>query len=559
MPKSFALPENQSPEWYEIGSAKYPSKRDAILLPTPFEWLDVKQDADELEVDAQHPALWRIHNDLYDFTNFKNHPGGYAFIDFTKNTDITEMFESSHVDIDKAKAYLSKYFVKKATRPRNSRSLTFHPDGFYCTLRSRVLKYLKAKQVSTGSKWPYRKAYLESTDVVHDTLLAVFLALMASAAAYATPAPSMYLTLVFAGFILSLLIMCAHNYFHLRDNWRMFSFDLSMFSSHEWRISHGYSHHGFPNTMLDYEIATFEPILRFLPYANKRSPLSLLGTLFFVAVVIPLATHTMFFKRLVKGLLVSAAHRQTRGLRWENFLPVVLLAAVGAVHFVAVGRTGGLDASSTVALLRSVVAVAASRCAVMHISCSACFLYLSLAGTHHHPHVWHAGDVATVDPPASVAVDSSAAPPSKGFTRAEVVAQGLDWGTLQLLATGRRPSMDAQLWTAAVIFGQHALHHLFPTLDLSVLYDLEPIFFDTCREFNLLRLVDASPSKNVDRRSLSDWQCFSGTLYQAFLGDAGHSENFYPEVWNAYQRQTRRASNATATAAPSTGAAQARR
>jgi hypothetical protein len=46
-----------------------------------------------------------------------------------------------------------------------------------------------------------------------------------------------------AGAVLALLMMCSHNFFHQQDNWRMYVFDLSPFSSYDWRITHAYSHH----------------------------------------------------------------------------------------------------------------------------------------------------------------------------------------------------------------------------------------------------------------------------------------------------------------------------
>ena len=52
-----------------------------------------------------------------------------------------------------------------------------------------------------------------------------------------------------AGFILSLCTTAAHNFFHKKDHWRMYYFDLSLLSSYEWRISHAISHHLFPNTI----------------------------------------------------------------------------------------------------------------------------------------------------------------------------------------------------------------------------------------------------------------------------------------------------------------------
>lgn len=55
---------------------------------------------------------------------------------------------------------------------------------------------------------------------------------------------------IVAGMFLSLCVTGGHNFFHKKDNWRQFYFDLSPMSSYEWRLSHAISHHLYPNTVL---------------------------------------------------------------------------------------------------------------------------------------------------------------------------------------------------------------------------------------------------------------------------------------------------------------------
>jgi hypothetical protein len=43
--------------------------------------------------DAVPPHLWRVHDELYDLAEFK-HPGGDHWLELTKGTDITELFET---------------------------------------------------------------------------------------------------------------------------------------------------------------------------------------------------------------------------------------------------------------------------------------------------------------------------------------------------------------------------------------------------------------------------------------------------------------------------------
>lgn len=77
--------------------------------------------------------------------------------------------------------------------------------------------------------------------------------------------------------ILTALSLCwlsiaAHNFFHQRDNWQMYTFNLTMMSFYHWRISHALSHHFYPNSLHDLEMSLFEPFLCWIPslrYAPK--------------------------------------------------------------------------------------------------------------------------------------------------------------------------------------------------------------------------------------------------------------------------------------------------
>lgn len=96
--------------------------------------------------DAVENDFWRIHDTLYDLTEFINkHPGGADWIAMTKGQDITEAVESHHVFQDRLKPYLRKYKICDTVKPRNSR-LTFDEDGFYVTLRKRVATKLPQLQ-----------------------------------------------------------------------------------------------------------------------------------------------------------------------------------------------------------------------------------------------------------------------------------------------------------------------------------------------------------------------------------------------------------------------------
>jgi Cytochrome b5-like Heme/Steroid binding domain len=70
------------------------------------------------------------------------HSGGFQWLEVSRGTDITELFECSHPNpnVDKI---LAKYFVKKTDIPRNS-SYTLESDGFHLTLKRKVDKKIQS-------------------------------------------------------------------------------------------------------------------------------------------------------------------------------------------------------------------------------------------------------------------------------------------------------------------------------------------------------------------------------------------------------------------------------
>lgn len=59
-----------------------------------------------------------------------------------------------------------------------------------------------------------------------------------------------------------------------------------------------------------------------------------------------------------------------------------------------------------------------------------------------------------------------------------------DWGIYQLAAVSDRTSINESPFWVLTTFGDHGLHHLFPTLDHAILEQLHPIFNQTCEEFS---------------------------------------------------------------------------
>jgi hypothetical protein len=241
-----------------------------------YQWTRAKAELDIAE--EKNRKYWRVHDNLYDLSEF-NHPGGRDWIDFTRGNDITELFESSHPNMDAVRPILKKYLVGPTNEPRNSGAFTFKSDGFYLTFRKRAWDVLKS--VGTGPSLQMLFA--------HDSMLSVFLLLcVATMNPYCSDLVWLA-TAVAAGFALQCLITCAHNFFHMRATWRMYTWDLSPYSSYEWRISHAYSHHTFPNTAYDLESTLFEPFV--FHYPRAKSFLRLLVTPIVIAFITCIGMH----------------------------------------------------------------------------------------------------------------------------------------------------------------------------------------------------------------------------------------------------------------------------
>lgn len=61
----------------------------------------------------------------------------------------------------------------------------------------------------------------------------------------------------------------------------------------------------------------------------------------------------------------------------------------------------------------------------------------------------------------------------------------MDWGINQLDTVCDRYEITGNKFLVLVSFGDHALHHLFPTLDHGILHHLYPIALETMKEFNV--------------------------------------------------------------------------
>ncbi|XP_012254797.2 cytochrome b5-related protein-like [Athalia rosae] len=388
---------------------KYPSLRDE-KLKTGVGWLRGKREDDGAE------GLWRVGDKLYDLDGWaRNHPGGAEWITLTQGTDITEAFEAHHVSL-LAERLLPKFYVRDAATPRAC-PLTFEPDGFYRTFKARAREALKGVNFHRSSK---------KSNLTADLLCATTLFLCLTAAATES-----WIAIVGGGIFLTWTAISGHNFLHQRDSFRMYYMDLCPMSSKEWRITHALSHHMYTNTLLDIEISMFEPVFEYLPRADK-GPISRYAPWLYTPIVYMTTYFVHGFKRFYSAFFESNGPEFRDGIPFV--IPVLMCLAAASPL-------------SALWIWLKIVTVGSFH-----------FTFVGLNAAHHHPDIYHDGDVRRED---------------------------TDWGLEQLDAVRDRVEIETSFFLVLTNFGSHSLHHLLPTVDHAYLPLCEPAFQKTCREFGV--------------------------------------------------------------------------
>ncbi|PSN47101.1 Cytochrome b5-related protein [Blattella germanica] len=403
----FALEEEKKSS---LPGLKYPSLRDSLVKSADI-WLDGKRQDDNVG------DLWRVHDELYDLTEWiEKHPGGSDWINFTRGTDITEAFEAHHISL-KAELMLKNFHVGPANGPRNS-PYTFKEDGFYRTLKQKVRRVLS--ESPPGVPW--------KSMVIADSLLAgTFITGILSAIT------TNFLLGIVSGTLLALTVISAHNFFHQKDNLRMYYFDLSFMSSRSWRVSHSMSHHLYTNTVLDMEISMLEPFLQYLPRKSKP------WWIRYGSWISSPAVYAFVFHSFIGTRMYMALKGYKGALKKEDLLPLLLPLLMLLCS--------GYENWWAIIMWTWIVIVS-----------SFVFGFIGVSAAHHHPDIFHDGDTPRED---------------------------RDWGIGQIDAVRDRPEITGSLFLTLVTFGDHCLHHLFPTVDHSHLHLLSSVFEETCKEFNI--------------------------------------------------------------------------
>jgi len=239
---------------------------------------------------------------------------------------------------------------------------------------------------------------------------------------------------LFCGVVFTWTGICAHNFLHQKDNHRMKYFNMLFMSYRDWRVSHVLSHHLYPNSLLDYEVSVLEPFLFWIPNPAKvdLSPLRYASIIY----------SPMFYSLVFLVQFAKKTYLLTRGYT------KMYLDELAPFAFPVIMWLFGGDNSFASAVKMFLIIVMFG---------SLVFGLVGFNAGHHSPEVVHDGDALRKD---------------------------MDWGLYSIDTTVDREDLRGNKFLALANFGDHALHHLFPTLDHGILPELYGILFETLMEFD---------------------------------------------------------------------------
>ncbi|KAI8608722.1 hypothetical protein BC830DRAFT_1174178 [Chytriomyces sp. MP71] len=431
------------------------------------------------------PTLWRLHNAFYDLTDFATlHPGGVDWIARSRGADITEAYEAMHPDQSVSSVLLKKYFVRNVPAEHLHRvsPLTFHEDGFYKTLQARALPIIRAIKASKAGKkpsaldasLPTREAKLlrhgNIKDNSYTSRLILDMQLFAYIVCLTLAATSgSYLASMAASIAAALVSLSAHNFFHQRNNWRMWTHDVTGFTVAQWRTSHAMSHHFFANTMMDMEVSHWEPFMYLLP--KQQGPvgkgahvLAVIGA----NIMMGLASTISLFQQIAGTVIEASRCLSNPDKLAQNQLSLDWLIVRQQIKSLIITLSQPLIFLSLALATRGIpFETIAHQYLFQHLFASWVFLSVGLYTSHHQEDVWHQGD--------KVQRRSEIEPPPVQ----------VDFGLFQLLELRDKVETTNSLWMNINSYGDHALHHLYPTIDQANLPYLYPLLMDHCRRFHV--------------------------------------------------------------------------
>jgi len=213
---------------------------------------NVKKSLDKLNQHIPSNAVG-IHGKLYDISNL-DHPGGHVFTYISLGTDATSLFETHHLDINKANSKLKELPILGNYVEYNK-----YDYSTYTAFKKIYFKKFPTKKSREMDTFQSFKLYVIIVLTFYTHLKVIF-------------SPQNYTIIPLCIFSAYLNAICGgygHNALH-RIHPVSVLLDWNGLSCYEWLLEHVQSHHMHVNTELDNDSISMEPFLFWLPKRKTK-------------------------------------------------------------------------------------------------------------------------------------------------------------------------------------------------------------------------------------------------------------------------------------------------
>lgn len=391
-----------------------------------------------------------IHGRYYDLEPFlAEHPGGRRFLEQTRGTDCTALFESTHLHDRVPRAMLARFHV--GDDPAWAQRYSWLPDGFYATVKRRVREHMVADAKARGIEAAGARQVHHGTPAFVARLLALWAvwgALGVGAIAFGwwwCAVPWGLFAFALGGYGHEAMHAGVFRSVAANRALALLTLDLQGLSSFVFTATHGIHHADTNVAGVDPDIEVHYPLVRERPEQAVR-----------------------WFHRL-QPVYAWILYAITLPVLWT----VDVVAVVTGVWFGPYGRIRRPSA-------REAVLFAAFKVVSLSVFYVLPFLL--------HPWPLALAIVALMMGGAGLAVSTTFAlnhqnERAMGLDRS--ASGDLDWGARQVWTTA---DFHHGHWLPTTFFGglgYQLEHHLFPTISYSRLPAIAPIVRATCAEFGL--------------------------------------------------------------------------
>ena len=253
-----------------------------------------------------------VHGKVYSVRDLLPHPGGDAFLHATEGTDVTALFETHHLNMERAMNALQTAPVRGTYEQEHA----FQFDAYRRVRERMFAMYPTRRSRRMGAAWKVGMyACFLACGCMHAYVLSSF----------SHPSWGWASTCVACGVVNTMAGGYGHNGLHVLHPSSL-ALDWNGLSTFEWLLEHVSSHHVYVNTPFDHDAISMEPFVNWLPDRPVPAWFGKVGEhLIFAVAEVAVAVQGNFVHRTRWRVLVDP-----RFPAWVRFAPFLFALRVAS-------------------------------------------------------------------------------------------------------------------------------------------------------------------------------------------------------------------------------------